>query len=430
MAATNITFDDKILGQANALPENKKLTFANANEIKTVVNNNATELTSTQANVATNTSGIATNVADIATNAADIATNVTNIATNTSGVATNLASIGTNTSGIATNVSNISTNTTDIATNTSDIATNVSNISTNTTNISTNTSGIATNVTNIASNTSALAGKADLTGATFTGDVVAPDFIGDLNGAVRFNAKNDSGSTLLKGKVVAISGVQGNNTLVDLADADDATARPAFGLVYADANNNTACEVVTFGNLSGVNTSAFSEGDILYVDTTAGELTATAPSGEAAAIQNIGKVIRSHASAGIIKVGGAGRANATPNLDSAKMFLGNASNQSVSVAMSGDVTIDNTGATTVGTINSIPVATITGDIATNTSNISTNTSNISTNTSGIATNVTAIANRIEKNIAATYTTNALTTLTQAEYDAIDTPDATTIYFIV
>jgi trimeric autotransporter adhesin len=405
MAATNITFDDKILGQANALPENKKLTFANANEIKSVVNNNATELTSTQANVATNTSGIATNVADIATNAADIATNVTNIATNTSGVATNLANIATNTSGIATNVSNISTNTTDIATNTSDIATNVSNISTNTTNISTNTSGIATNVTNIASNTSALAGKADLTGATFTGDVVAPDFIGDLNGAVRFEAKNDSGSTLLKGKVVAITGVQGNNTLVDLADADDATARPAFGLVYADANNNTACEVVTFGNLSGLNTSAFTEGDTLYVSTVAGELVNVAPTGEAADIQNIGKVIRSHASAGIIKVGGAGRANATPNLDSGKMFLGNASNQSESVAMSGDVTIDNTGATTVGTINSVAVATV---------------------TSGAALGTTSI----QKNVGATYTTNALTTLTQAEYDAIDTPDATTIYFII
>lgn len=47
MATTNITFDDKVLGQANALPENKKLTFQNANEIKTVVNNNATELDTT-----------------------------------------------------------------------------------------------------------------------------------------------------------------------------------------------------------------------------------------------------------------------------------------------------------------------------------------------------------------------------------------------
>jgi len=423
MAATNITFDDKILGQANALPENKKLTFTNANEIKSVVNNNATELTQTQADVATNTSGIATNVTNIATNAADIATNVTNIATNTIGIAANLASIATNTtdiatntSAIATNVINISTNTTDIATNTSDIATNVTNISTNTTNIATNTSDIATNVSNIAANTSALAGKADLTGATFTGSVTSPDFIGDLNGAIRFEAKNASGSTLLKGKVVAISGVSGNETLVDLADADNVAARPAFGLVFADANNNAACEVVTFGNLSGLNTSAFTEGDTLYVSSVAGELVNVAPTGEAADIQNIGRVIRSHASAGIIKVGGAGRANATPNLDSAKIFLGNASNQSVSVAMSGDVTIDNTGATTVGTINSIPVATITSDIASNTSNIETN--------------VIAISNRIEKNIGTTYTTNALTTLTQAEYDAIDTPDATTIYFII
>ena len=409
MAATNITFEDKILGQANALPENKKLTFTNANEIKTVVNNNAAELTSTQGDVATNTSDIATNTTNIATNVTDIATNVTNIATNIS-----------------------------------DIATNVSNISTNTTNIATNTSGIATNASNIAANTSALAGKADLTGATFTGNVAAPDFIGNLNGAIRFSAKNASGSTLLKGKVVAITGVSGNETLVSLADADNVAARPAFGLVFADANNNAVCEVVTFGNLTGLNTSAFTEGDTLYVSTVAGGLVNVAPTGEAAAIQNIGRVIRSHESAGIIKVGGAGRANATPNLDSAKMFLGNASNQSVSVAMSGDVTIDNTGATTVGTINSIPVATITGDIATNTSNISTNTSaistnvtniatnasNISTNASNISTNVTAISNRIEKNVGTTYTTNALTTVTQAEYDAIDTPDSATIYFII
>lgn len=38
-------------------------------------------------------------------------------------------------------------------------------------------------------------------------------------------------------------------------------------------------------------------------------------------------------------------------------------------------------------------------------------------------------NSIQKNIGATYTTNALTAVTQAEYDAL-TPDANTIYFIV
>lgn len=39
------------------------------------------------------------------------------------------------------------------------------------------------------------------------------------------------------------------------------------------------------------------------------------------------------------------------------------------------------------------------------------------------------ANKISKSEGATYTTNAIVTLTQAEYDAI-TPDTNTLYFIV
>ena len=301
----------------------------------------------------------------------------------------------------------------------------------------------------------------DVTGTgniNITGTVTSDEFLGDVNGAIRFTAKNESGATLLKGKVVSITGVSGNETLVDLADADDATARPAFGLVYADANNNAACEVITFGNLTGLNTSAFTEGDTLYVSTSAGELTATPPSGESADIQNIGRVIRSHASAGIIKVGGAGRANATPNLDSGKMFLGNASNQSVSVAMSGDVTIDNTGVTTVGTINSVAVATVTAGAAlgatANQDSTATilagdltgtvNSVAVATVTSGAALGATSV--QPNDNVS-TLTNDAdylpsdptgvtgadvitnIMSLTQAEYDAIATPDASTLYII-
>ena len=301
----------------------------------------------------------------------------------------------------------------------------------------------------------------DVTGTgniNITGTVTSDEFLGDVNGAIRFTAKNESGATLLKGKVVSITGVSGNETLVDLADADDATARPAFGLVYADANNNAACEVITFGNLTGLNTSAFTEGDTLYVSTSAGELTATPPSGESADIQNIGRVIRSHASAGIIKVGGAGRANATPNLDSGKMFLGNASNQSVSVAMSGDVTIDNTGVTTVGTINSVAVATVTAGAAlgatANQDSTATilagdltgtvNSVAVATVTSGAALGATSVqpsdnvstltndANYLPSDTTGVTGADVITnimSLTQAEYDAIATPDASTLYII-
>jgi len=39
-------------------------------------------------------------------------------------------------------------------------------------------------------------------------------------------------------------------------------------------------------------------------------------------------------------------------------------------------------------------------------------------------------NKISKHVGATYTTNAIQTVTQSEYDAIGTPDANTLYFII
>ena len=55
--------------------------------------------------------------------------------------------------------------------------------------------------------------------------------------------------------------------------------------------------------------------------------------------------------------------SAVTTLNSGQIFVGNASNVSTGVAMSGDVTIDNTGATTVSTINSVAVATVTNGAA-------------------------------------------------------------------
>lgn len=72
MATTNITYTDKEQGQVNPLPEIQKMTFGDANEIKNVVNNNATELGLTNTAVGTNTTNIGTNATDIGTNATAI----------------------------------------------------------------------------------------------------------------------------------------------------------------------------------------------------------------------------------------------------------------------------------------------------------------------------------------------------------------------
>ena len=177
--------------------------------------------------------------------------------------------------------------------------------------------------------------KAELSGAVFTGDVASTGFSGDITGAVLFQAK--AGEGLTKGDPVYISGISGNQTVVSKADANDANKMPCFGIVDATVSINANCSIVTFGTLADLNTSAFSEGDELYISDT-GTLSATAPTGEASQLQKIAKVTRSHASAGSIKVMGAGRTNATPNLDDGKFFLGNSSNQSASATFSTSVT--------------------------------------------------------------------------------------------
>jgi len=157
----------------------------------------------------------------------------------------------------------------------------------------------------------------------------------DLNGAVRFKAK--AGVALSKGDVVYISGVSGGVPVVQKAQANSASTMPAFGLCYASASLNADVQIVTLGNLDGINTGSFSLGNTLYVsETTAGALTNSAPTGESNLIQNIAKVVKvdGTGNSGIYKVGGAGRTAATPNLDSNKIFLGNGSNQAVSTALS------------------------------------------------------------------------------------------------
>lgn len=159
--------------------------------------------------------------------------------------------------------------------------------------------------------------------------------IGDLNGAVRFTAVNnvtsaDNLDTIGAYKVVYITGQSGNLPTIGLADADS-SSMPAFGLTVRSSDYQEEVDVITFGNLKGVDTSSLSVGDVLYVSTTAGEYTTTPPAGTGSKIQNIGMVVKSDSN-GIIKVGGAGRSNATPNLDEGHFFLGNASNRSAQSA--------------------------------------------------------------------------------------------------
>ena len=162
---------------------------------------------------------------------------------------------------------------------------------------------------------------------------------GDLEGSVMFRAKNGNASALSVGDVVYISGyTSGATPDVDLADADDAAKMPSFGVISTGGNSGAEVYVTTLGTLDGLDLppATYSAGDEIFVSTTAGDFTKTAPTGESAAIQKIGFVIKANTGGGTngsIKVLGAGRSNATPNLDSGKIFYGNGSNQAVSTTL-------------------------------------------------------------------------------------------------
>jgi microcystin-dependent protein len=132
---------------------------------------------------------------------------------------------------------------------------------------------------------------------TFTGGSTAPGMVAwnDTEGTLEFQLKggnvtlqigqetviravNKSGGTISDGKAVSLTGAQGQRIKIDLADADSSgLASHAIGLATENIANNQEGFVTTFGLVRHIDTSAFSEGDILYVSTAPGGLTNVRP---------------------------------------------------------------------------------------------------------------------------------------------------------
>ena len=165
-------------------------------------------------------------------------------------------------------------------------------------------------------------------------------FVGNLSGYLEYQAQ--AGENLSKGDVVYISGNSGNTPIVSKAQSNNNGAKmPAFGICTQTINSGSTGFIVTQGLITGINTSAFTTGDTLYVSSTiAGGLANVSPAGESYKIQNIGKVVKS-SNGGSILVGGAGRFNATSALNEGNIFLGDSSNRSVTANL--DVSVGSLG---------------------------------------------------------------------------------------
>ena len=106
------------------------------------------------------------------------------------------------------------------------------------------------------------------------------------------------------GDVVMFAGAQGNHLLIAKADAQAVGFAPEFviGIATQDFANNEFGYVTSFGKVRALDTSAYAEGTVLYLDpTTAGGLTSTKPTPPDHIIQ-VAAVTRAHAAQGTILV--------------------------------------------------------------------------------------------------------------------------------
>lgn len=134
------------------------------------------------------------------------------------------------------------------------------------------------------------------------GSLIAFPVAGQSGSLVRL-VRNSTGATLTKGTVVYISGATGNNPVVSKAIATgDPTSAQTFGLCQSDIANNATGYVVITGDLIGLDTSAFTEGQQLYLSgATAGTYTATKQYAPVHLVY-IGVITRSHPTQGQIEV--------------------------------------------------------------------------------------------------------------------------------
>jgi hypothetical protein len=127
--------------------------------------------------------------------------------------------------------------------------------------------------------------------------------VGKLGVDSHVQVYNQTGSTIAKRKVVRQSGSSGTKLKVDLALADgDPNSATTIGITAESISNNSSGFIITAGLLTGVNTIAFTEGDVLWLSSTSsGDITNTRPTQPAHGVR-IGYCIKSSAGAGIIYV--------------------------------------------------------------------------------------------------------------------------------
>ena len=209
-------------------------------------------------------------------------------------------------------------------------------------------------------------------------------------GTVTIWGKKGSAGTIDKGLPVYIVGFDDDIHEVELANSSTGTTMPVIGFTSESFDNTNTNPIVTFGKLTGINTSSGTTtlnpngetwviNDELYVSTTTGGLTKVRPTGSDTQIQRIAKILKVGTVDGQLFVFNTARTAGLPNLTTNYLWVGDGSDTpqetiktSVGVTVTGftyndnnTLTIsDNVGDTFPVTINQVSGLTVNGKVIT------------------------------------------------------------------
>lgn len=120
---------------------------------------------------------------------------------------------------------------------------------------------------------------------------------------IRTYVKNTSGSTMTKGQAVYVSGADGTNVTISLSSAStEATSSKTIGLLAQDLANNAFGYVIESGLIAGIDTSAATAGQSVWLGDTAGSRVYGAPPSDPSHSVYLGVVARSNVNNGEILV--------------------------------------------------------------------------------------------------------------------------------
>ncbi len=153
-------------------------------------------------------------------------------------------------------------------------------------------------------------------------------------GDVTIWGKKGSAGTIDKGCPVYIVGFDDDIHEVELANATTATTMPVIGFTAEDFDNAGVYPIVTFGKITGLDTSSattvvnpFGEtwevNDVLYMSKSDGGLTKFRPSGTDTQIQRIAKVLKVGTTDGQLFIFNTARTAGLPNLTTDYLWVGN-----------------------------------------------------------------------------------------------------------